>query len=179
MPRVVALLRAINLGSQRRFPMAEVIRVVEGLGGTEVATHLATGNVCFTTDTADPEQVSARLEQAFEADRGFEVPVVVLRADDLAQVAADAEEIGAGHVGQHLVSFLRDPAPADAQELLDAIEAPGERAVVRGQVVHLLLGETVRESRLGNAAVEKHLGLATARSAQVVETMAQKWASRS
>jgi hypothetical protein len=51
----------------------------------------------------------------------------------------------------------------------------GERAVVDGRGVHLLLGKDYHTARLDNALVEKHLGVATNRNLKVIRTLAQKW----
>ena len=50
--RMVALLRAINVGKAKRIAMAELRVVVEGLGYREVKTLLNSGNVVFTAPDA-------------------------------------------------------------------------------------------------------------------------------
>ncbi|WP_462418264.1 DUF1697 domain-containing protein [Kytococcus sp. Marseille-QA3725] len=74
----IGFLRAVNLGARRKFPMSDVVACVEGLGFTDVATHLNTGNVRFSTTMRSRERITERLEVAFAADRGFDVPVVLL-----------------------------------------------------------------------------------------------------
>ena len=41
--------------------------------------------------------------------------------------------------------------------------------------MHLLLGDNYHEATLTNAAVEKHLGVATNRNLTVVRALAEKW----
>ena len=43
--RCIALLRGVNLGGNKKVPMAELRRLVEDLGFTEVSTLLNSGNV--------------------------------------------------------------------------------------------------------------------------------------
>ena len=45
----LAFLRAINLGSRHVFPKDDIRRVVEACGFDDVATHINTGNVRFST----------------------------------------------------------------------------------------------------------------------------------
>ena len=45
--RCIALLRGVNLGGNKKVPMAELRRLVEDLGFTEVSTLLNSGNVVF------------------------------------------------------------------------------------------------------------------------------------
>jgi hypothetical protein len=58
---------------------------------------------------------------------------------------------------------------------LDGAGGDGERAVVDGRGVHLLLGENYHEATLDNALIEKHLGVATNRNLNVIRTLADKW----
>ena len=60
------------------------------------------------------------------------------------------------------------------QRLEESITAD-EVARVGGRAVHLLLGGEYHEARLTNAAVEKHLGVATNRNLTVIRALAEKW----
>ncbi len=93
MPTYVAFLRAINLGATRKFPKADIIAATEAAGGTDVATHINTGNVLLTTSLRSRAKVEAALEAAYEADRGFAVPTIVFTPAELRQIAADADEL--------------------------------------------------------------------------------------
>jgi len=78
MAAYVALRRAINLGATRKFPNAEIVAAVERAGGTDVETYINTGNLRLTTRLRSGAKVEAALEPAFLADRGFEVPTIVI-----------------------------------------------------------------------------------------------------
>ena len=88
--RHVALLRGINVGG-KRLAMADLRRVAEALGWRDVATVLATGNLIFTPAhrTAEPAQLSARLEKALLADLSLQVRVVVLSAAQVETVTRE------------------------------------------------------------------------------------------
>ena len=49
MPRMVALLRGINLAGRRRVAMADLRALLEDLGYADVRTHLQSGNAVLTT----------------------------------------------------------------------------------------------------------------------------------
>lgn len=179
MPTYVVFLRAINLGASRKFPKADVQRVVEKTGAMDVAVHLNTGNVRLTSRQRSTTAVAARLEQAFATDRGFEVPTVVLTPDELAGVAADAADV-AGEapfaVAAHFVSFLKEDPGPEAVADFTSREHDGEYAVVRGRAVHLMLdtADRYRTARLP-VTVEKVLGVATNRNLTVVSELARRW----
>ncbi len=175
MPTVVALLRAVNLGAQRKFPPAAQRAATEAAGGTAVETHLHTGNVRLTTRRRSRPLLEAALERAYLADRGFEVPTVVLGLAELATVAEDVERLGAGHEGLHYVSFLKHEPDEPRRAAAGSLSRPGERAVLLGRAVHLLVPPAGHRTRLSNATVERVLGTATNRNATVVRAMAAKW----
>ncbi|MFT4110655.1 DUF1697 domain-containing protein [Propionicimonas sp.] len=72
----VALLRGVNLGPHRRLAMADLREVAEGLGWTDVATHLQSGNLLFGSPLPDAEAVPA-LRRAVERELAIRVDVVL------------------------------------------------------------------------------------------------------
>ena len=88
----LAFLRAVNVG-KRRFPAADIAAVARGLGFSDVQTYSATGNLFFRSTLTSQADVAARLEQAFAADRGFEVPTITFGPYEFQRIAADAEEL--------------------------------------------------------------------------------------
>jgi uncharacterized protein (DUF1697 family) len=183
MPTYVAFLRAINLGATRKFPKDAIRAAVLSTGASDVETYINTGNVRLTTGLRSTSRVATVLEEAFAADRGFDVPTVVLTPAELVAIAADAAELAAGHerLGMHYVSLLREaPTPAQVREIESAIEAAeieGERLVVRGRGAHLLMDErdSYHRARLSNDYVEKRLGVSTNRNARVIRELATRW----
>lgn len=175
MATYVAFLRAINLGAKRKFPKDAIVAAVEGAGFTDVATHINTGNVRFTTRMRSRARIEEALEEAFLADRGFEVPTIVFTQPELRDIAADAERFADGHTGRHYVSLLKQAPTAAAIKLIEERSSAEEVARVGGRAVHLLLGENYHEARLTNATVEKALGVATNRNLTVIRALAEKW----
>jgi uncharacterized protein (DUF1697 family) len=169
----IGFLRAINLGAHRKFPKASIIRAVEAAGFTDVATYINTGNVRFDTTLRSRAKIESALEAAFEAEAGFAVPTVVFTQ---AELRAIAEEAGSfGHVGRHYVSLCKEVPSAAAVARLEATSTAEEVAKVGGRAVHLMLGENYHEARLTNAAVEKHLGVATNRNLTVINALVERW----
>jgi uncharacterized protein (DUF1697 family) len=179
MPTYVAFLRAINLGATRKFPKDAIRAAVESTGARDVETYINTGNVRLTTGLRSTQRVASVLEEAFAADREFEVPTVVLTPAELVAIAADADELAAAHdrLGMQYVSLLeRAPTPEEVREI-ESVELEGERLVVRGRGAHLLMDErdSYHTARLSNDYVEKRLGVSTNRNARVVRELAQRW----
>jgi len=169
----LGFLRAINLGANRKFPKASIIKAVEAAGFTDVATYINTGNVRFDTTMRSRAKIETALEEAFEAEAGFAVPTVVFTQKELLAIAEEAASFG--HGGRHYVSLCKDVPSAAAVKRLEETSTADELAKVGGRAVHLLLGENYHEARLSNAVVEKHLGVATNRNLTVIRALAEKW----
>src|SRR5438128_973708 len=144
MATYVAFLRAINLGAKRKFPKASIIEAVEAAGFTDVETYINTGNVRFDTTLRSRARIEDALEAAFLADRGFEVPTIVLTPQELREIAAEAE--GFGHGGRHYVSLLKKAPTAAQVATIEEASSAQEVARVGGRAVHLLLGENYHEA---------------------------------
>jgi uncharacterized protein (DUF1697 family) len=169
----IGFLRAINLGATRKFPKASIVKAVEAAGFTDVATYINTGNVRFDTTLRSRAKIEAALEKAFEAEAGFEVPTIVFTQKELREIAEHAATFG--HGGRHYVSLLKQAPSAAAVTRLEESSSTDEVAKVGGRAVHLLIGADYHEARLTNAAVEKHLGVATNRNLTVIRALAEKW----
>ncbi len=120
MPRLVAFLRAVNVGGHT-VPMAELRHSFERLGFTEVETFIASGNVVFRSPRGETPALGRRIEAALEDRLGFEV-VTFLRAEaEVARIAAhqafsEAEVRGARTINVGLLAA--PPGRAAAQALL-------------------------------------------------------------
>ncbi len=113
----VAFLRAINLGKNRKFPMAELRSCLEAAGFEGPETYIQTGNVRVRSPLRSHARLAERLEELFEADRGFAVPTVVMTAKELRSVYDDAmgiEPPSAAHADglRRYVTLLKDAPDA-------------------------------------------------------------------
>ncbi len=178
MTTYVAFLRAINLGRNRQFGKDAIVAATRAAGFDGVATHINTGNVRLETRMRSAERVRDALEAAYLADRGFAVPVSLATPADLPGVVTRSRELvaamGQGWDGRGYVSFLREDPTPDGAAALEALSTDDEVARVEGRVVHLLV-RSYGTSRMTNAAVERHVGVATARAMTVVEAIVAKW----
>jgi uncharacterized protein (DUF1697 family) len=178
MPKYVAFLRAVNVG-KRKYPMAELREALTDAGFEEVETHIQTGNVLFRTSLRSRAKVIAALEKAMREDRGFEVPVVLLTPSELTETYEEAVRLADGRTLKgHYLSLLAGKPTKKDSEALEARSGDGEEVRVGERAAHLLLTtKPYHEAKVGNAEVEKHLGVATTRNLTVINKLAEKWGS--
>lgn len=170
-------LRAINLGKRRRVPMAELVDCLESAGCQDVATYLATGNVRLSAVTSARAKVERTVETACLDRFGFEVPAIAYSTAELTTVLAEADAIGV-EAPYRYVTLLKDTVPREMGREIDAWSAPGEGARAGARAVHWWTEHGTQGSQLGNAAIEKRLGVATTRTLTVVRTVVEKWCPR-
>lgn len=177
MATYLAFLRAINLGSTRVFPKADIQRVVAETGFENVETHINTGNVRFDSRMRSRQKIETLLEQAFARDRGFEVPAIVYSTAEFTEIARHADELDAAHPGlaRHYVYLLKDEPDADARRAVEATASDKGEMVVRGRAAHALLRPGYQDGRVDPLGAAARLGVATNRNVTVVRTLAQKW----
>lgn len=176
MATYLAFLRAVNVGA-RKFPMAELRSLLEEAGYGAVETHIQTGNIRLESTHRSAPRLAEELEALFEADRGFEVPTVVLTPTELVQIAADADDVTRERQPEfgHYVELLRTAPDAEATRIIEDQHYAGQRAVVRGRAVHLLFDIPYHEAKGPNAAVKKAMGVSTNRNVKVIRKLAEKW----
>ena len=114
MTAYAALLRAVNVGGTGKLPMTDLTAICEAAGFAAVKTYIASGNVVFTSDSAEPA-VKAALEQALAGYAGKPVAVMVRTAREMAAIR-DANPFPHAP-GNRVVAILLDHAPpADAAD---------------------------------------------------------------
>jgi uncharacterized protein (DUF1697 family) len=94
MARFVALLRGINVGANKRVAMADLRQLLTGLGFTDVATLLQSGNAVFTTRSTKPETLARSITGAIDNELGLEVGCLVRNGNELRAVI-EANPLGA------------------------------------------------------------------------------------
>ncbi|MBP7775200.1 MAG: DUF1697 domain-containing protein [Candidatus Saccharimonadales bacterium] len=82
--KYVALLRGINVGGNRKVPMAELRHVFENRGFADVSTYINSGNVIFSAGIV-PRVTD--IERAIAKHFGFAVETLVISQAKLASVA--------------------------------------------------------------------------------------------
>jgi uncharacterized protein (DUF1697 family) len=165
MPRQIALLRAVNLGSHKRVAMGQLRELLAGLGYGDVRTYLQSGNVVLTSP-ASPERLERELEQQIAGELGLETRVLVRTRDELADVIDRDPLAGiADNPKRYQVSFLSAEPDAEVVRELGGVDAAPERFVVSGREIYTWHPDGIQRSKLNKVLSDKRLGvIATARN---------------
>ncbi|QDU69279.1 DUF1697 domain-containing protein [Engelhardtia mirabilis] len=174
--RYVALLRGVNVGGKRRVPMAELAAILEGLGCTNVATHLQSGNAVFTATATLAKRLPQLAAAALEERFGFAVPVVVRSARQLQVLFLGNPYALEGAPEDSLfVGFLSREPSARQVKALDPERSPGDRFAVVGADAFLHLPNGVARTKLDNDWFDRHLdAVITVRNWRTVAALVER-----
>ena len=165
MPRLILLLRGVNLGSTNRVPMAQLRSALEDAGFEDVATYVQSGNIVLSSgDSA--ARVAGAVERLIDEEFGLKIPVVVRTRAELARVV-ERNPLAkvAENPKRYQVSFLEKKPSAALVRKLEEAAAPAERVVAHGREIYAWHPDGVARSKLWAALAGKGLGVtATARN---------------
>jgi len=165
MPTYVALLRGVNVGKAKRVPMADLRDVLAGLGCTEVATLLNSGNAVFKSTARSASGCAAAIARALAERFGFDVPVIVKSAPDLGViVAGNPLRFTEADHSRLLVAFMQDAGQLASLGGLDPLVVPPGQFKVGSQGAYLLCASGLLESKAAVALLGKAGRVATTRN---------------
>ncbi|MEV7124536.1 DUF1697 domain-containing protein [Streptomyces sp. NPDC093260] len=113
MTTYAALLRGINVGGNKKVPMAELRALLEESGLGAVRTYLQSGQAVFTSEHGDEEALAAELTAAIERRFGFPAGVIV-RGHDYLRAVAEACPFPAADLQPKQLHVTYFSVPVDA-----------------------------------------------------------------
>ncbi len=165
----IAWLRSVNVGG-RSLPMADLRRVCEAAGATDVRTYIQSGNVVLRSARTEDELVDA-LETSIADHAGFEVPIAVRTVDELTAVVDGCPFHTTVDPKTLVVSFAQT-TPDDPLGSLDPDDFGDERLELVGRDLYLLLPHGQGRSPLVQALARTPFGkVGTARNWKTVLTV--------
>ncbi len=156
---VVVLLRGINVGGNRKVPMADLKRTLEAAGCSDVTTYIQSGNTVCRAQGTNPE-LEARLELAIEGTFGFHVDTLVRSAGQWAEYVRTASYPEAASERPNLLhlALTRHPLAAGAHDLLTPRCTANERFTLLADALWIDFPEGVARSKLTPAVLDRAAG---------------------
>ena len=89
MQTFIALLRGINVGGQKKIPMAELRSILNKTALKNVSTYIQTGNIIFQTSESDKTLLEELIHSEIKQYFGFEVDVLIVSNKDIQRILND------------------------------------------------------------------------------------------
>lgn len=170
--RWVVLLRGVNVGGNRKLPMAELRTALQEAGLGEVRTYIASGNILVDWG-ASPGEVEGKIEQVIKQHFGDEIEAIARSAGQWAAYAAHDPFPDAAFKMLHLCLAKR-PLHEGAVAAVEARCKGGERVKLIGDALWVDYGAAVARSKLTPVALDKAAGsCVTARNRNTVLKLAE------
>ena len=127
MARLIALLRAVNVGG-RKLPMAELRALCGELGWTDVETYIQSGNLVFTAP-GKPDVLESELESAIQGRFGFHSDAMVRSAAQWSRLieANPFPKESTAEPNRVLVGIAKGTLESGAADAIAARAQAGER----------------------------------------------------
>lgn len=177
MQRVVAFLRAINVGGHT-VKMDQLRRLFESFNFSGVQTYIASGNVVFETQDGDTRTLEQTIEHGLQDALGFEVATFVHGDSELREIA-DYRPFSQARLAAATafnVAFLKDAPDEIAIGKLMGLKSAIDDFKVHGREVYWLCEKKQSESDFSNAVLEKTLGVrSTLRGIRTIRKIMEKY----
>jgi uncharacterized protein (DUF1697 family) len=170
----IALLRGINVGTAKAVAMADLVRVFESLGATDVVTLLRSGNVVFSGPALTAEQIEA----AVRAATGVQSSVVVVTAPEFRAIAHENPLSAISTDGSK--SFITITSePFGSIELPDAAALAPERLELGGtRAIYQWMPAGSQQTKVPKSFWKQFPGHLTSRNQNTVDKLLATLASR-
>lgn len=132
--------------------MAELRRLVESLGFTEVRTLLNSGNVVFTARSNAVRGAAARIERAVLDELGVSARAIVLTADELTEIVDENPLAGiCDDPSRMLIAVFTEPAARAKAEALMQDSWEPEVMAIGARAAYLWCANGISAGQLAEA----------------------------
>ena len=156
--------------------MADLKKLFQKLGFTNIQTYIQSGNVIFDTDLKDDNNTLAnKIEQIISKTYGFEVPVILRTVEEIEQAISNNPFLKKkAEVEGLFLTFLKNVPSAEKREGIKSFDfSPDQFEIIDKDVFGFCTGK-YSKSKLTNNFFEKKLQVsATTRNWRTVKKLLQ------
>jgi uncharacterized protein (DUF1697 family) len=161
-PTYVALLRSVNVAGHGRLAMPELKESFLGLGYTDVATYIQTGNVIFKSPDRSAAKLEAAIKQQLASAFGSAPKVILRTVAELAGVVATSPYPGRGaDPSRHHVTFLAAAPSKKSLATFDPPKSGRDELTIIGREVYVHTPNGYANTKLTGTYLERHLGVSS------------------
>jgi uncharacterized protein (DUF1697 family) len=158
--KMVALLRGINVGGNRKVPMKDLYSIAISAGLKDVATYINSGNLIFDAGKMSAARVTTTLEKAIQKHFGFSVDVIVRTEKEWQAYASSRPFPDAAESRPNLLmmGLAKLPPPKNIAALLSERASANEKIKIVGDAIWVDFADGVGRSKLTPAWFDKNAG---------------------
>ncbi len=168
------MLRGINVGSQKRIKMGELIVLYQSLGFKNVISYLQSGNVIFGTNAEGIKELANIIENKIKQIFGFEVVVLIRTPGELAQIVNDNPFLKGKdtNVDKLYITFLSDTPERPLSNQMKEMRNEQDKFILLNREVYLYCQNGYSKTKFSNDFFENKLRVtATTRNWKTVNAL--------
>lgn len=137
MKKYIALLRGVNVGGKNKISMSELKSTFEEYGFLDVKTYINSGNIIFSSNTKNEEDLKIECEHAITDRFQADIPVAIISAINLSKALENAPTWwDSDKESKHNAIFLIPPITAEmAMTQVGPIKQEYEQVGSYGKVI--------------------------------------------
>ena len=154
MKKYIALLRGINVSGQKKILMVDLRALFEAIGFNEVRTYIQSGNVVFLAE--ETSDLAVAISDAIFKKYGWEVPVLVRNATEIADVLAKCPFSEEKKIKSYFTLFQETPSEVSLQELAQ-LSFPDEEFHITPTCLYYFCAKGYGKAKMTNNLIERKL----------------------
>jgi uncharacterized protein (DUF1697 family) len=172
MSTFVSMLRGINVGSQKKIKMDELVTLYKLLGFKNVRTYMQSGNVIFNAMDTDAKKLSSTIQEKIEQVFKFSVAVLLRKPSELRQIITLNPFLQEKDIDKLYVTFLSDTPSESNLNRIREVQGDKDKFVALNREVYLYCPNGYGRTKFSNDFFEKKLGVnATTRNWRTIKTL--------
>nr|WP_319269379.1 DUF1697 domain-containing protein [uncultured Draconibacterium sp.] len=155
----VAILRGINVSGKNKIKMDALKSSFSELGFYQVQTYIQSGNVVFLYPETSPGKLADLINNKILDDFGFDVPVLVLEAEQLTNIIKNSPYAGDENKDaqfMHITFFKETPTDVNEEKINTYVKV-GEEFAISDCAVYLYCPHGYGKTKLNNNFLENQL----------------------
>ncbi len=156
METYIAILRGINVSGHNKIPMAALRELLTQRGLLDIQTYIQSGNIVFKAPGEAFKVLNRKIGDAIQEHFGYQVPVMVLKTNELQQ-AVDDNPLADQDTSKLHITFLAEEPSKDLAAALPPSPNPRESFVVEGKVIYVYCPDGYGRTKLNNMFFERKL----------------------
>ncbi len=160
MKTYISILRGINVSGQKKILMADLKKIYESLGFSDVVTYIQSGNVLFNFNKTNSESdLIQTIEKAIQDEYGFQVPVLVFTIDFLKNTVNDNPFLKEFEIDTEKlhVTYLAETPSIEKLDEINKFDFSPDRFCIIGRTVYVYCPGGYGNTKLSNTFFENKL----------------------
>ena len=167
MTTYISILRGINVGGHRKIIMAELRKMYELLGFSQIKSYIQSGNVVFKTNQKmSSHELESLLEKSIKETFGHEVPVLIRTSEEWKMaIKTNPFFTKEANTDKLFITFLSQSPSTALKEELSSMDFSPDQLKIIDKCVYLYCERKYHETKMTHSIIERKLKVkATARN---------------